>query len=200
MAGFGPAQVGTDYWNGPLAKPRGSDRFFAIPAMESLMAAEVSSWKERLRAARLATLASLTPEEAAERMAADAAERAARAERRGARIAKALLINQRAALGDKPQEIAARLGISMPALRARGRRWGHALVQRAGFRRLSAWVADRHVRALDALSADAGVSREKALEAILAAVLGEGATIARRIVAPAKKRAASGPSKLRSIS
>lgn len=113
--------------------------------------------------------------------------RATRAERRAKRAAESLLINQRVALGDTPIEIADRLEISLRALQRRAERWGHALRQRAGFRRLSAWVADRHVAGLDKLAADAGLSREKALERILAGALADGAHIARRMVTPAKR-------------
>jgi hypothetical protein len=146
-----------------------------------------AAWKSKLQAGRLAALASLTPEEAAQRAADDAAERRARAERKAAKAEQAALVNQRLALGDTPEEIAGRLGITLRALQARARTWGHALAQRAGFRRLSAWVAERHVRQLDALAAEAGLTREQALERIAAAILGDGVA-ARRIVQPAKKR------------
>lgn len=138
------------------------------------------SWKTKLRAARLSALESFTPDEEAERINAAAAERAERAERRAVKSAQALFINQRAAIGDTPHEIAARVGIGVAALRARARRWGHALTQRAGYRRLSSWVADRHVRVLDVIAADAGLSREKALEALVAAALGGGSLSADR--------------------
>ena len=152
------------------------------------MQPDAHSWRAKLRAGRLSALASLTEEEAAQRVADDAAERHARAERRAAKAAQAMLVNQRAALGDTPEEIAERLGVSVQALRKRARTWGHVLMQRAGFRHLSAWVADRHVRHLDSLAVEAGISREKALEQIVSAVLGDIVT-ARRIVAPAKSYA-----------
>ena len=162
---------------------------------------EIPQWKSKLHAARLQALEALSPEERAERLHADAEELAARSERRAARSAQDLFINQRAALGDTPQEIAERLGIGVGALRARGRHSGHVLTQRAGYRRLPAWVATRHVRALDAIAADAGMSREKAVEALLAGLLGKGVTIAREMVPRAKpapvKRQTSPESKSR---
>lgn len=151
---------------------------------------DVPTWKTKLRAGRLATLAGLTPVEEAQRAADDAAERHARAGRRAKKAAEALLINQRAVLGDTPQEISERLGIGVAGLRGRARRWGHALMQRAGYRRLSSWVADRHVRMLDALATDAGLSREKALEAILAATFADPLR-ARQMVLPVKREAAA---------
>ena len=154
------------------------------------MQPEIPSWKVKLRASRIAALAALTPAEAAQRAADAAAARAERGERRAARAAQALHINQRIVLGDKPEEFAEHLGVTVDAVRKRARRWGHALMQRSGFRRLSAWVADRHVRALDALASDAGLSREKVLEEILAALLGD-AIAARRIVTPVKRSAAA---------
>lgn len=115
--------------------------------------------------------------------------RATRSAHRAKRAAEALLINQRAALGDTPQEIAQRLEITTKSLRDRSKRWGHALMQRAGFRRLHAWVADRHVTQLDKLAAEAGIPREKALERIIAAAFADGAFVARRIVTPVKSLA-----------
>jgi hypothetical protein len=135
------------------------------------MSHEPPTWKTKLRAFRLTALASLTPEEAEARVAADRAEVAARALRREARAAQALLINQRAALGDTPEEIAGRVGISVAALRRRARRAGHFLAQRKGFRRLAAWVSNRHVETLDRLAATWGMSREKALEELIAGTL-----------------------------
>jgi hypothetical protein len=140
-----------------------------------------------LRAARLATIALMTPEENAARIAADAARATGRTLRRRERVAQALLVNQRLSIGDKPEEISARLKISLRSLQRHAKRWGHALVQRAGFRRVSAWVADRHVTQLDKLALEAGVSREKVLERILADALADGAHIARRMVLPAKR-------------
>lgn len=154
------------------------------------MQPDVPLWKAKLRAGRAAALASLTIEEEAERAAEDFAERHARASRRAARSGQALLVNQRTLLGDTPAEIAARLGIGVAALRARARRWGHSLVQRAGYRRVSAWIADRHVRALDALAAEAGLSREKALEALLAATFADPMR-ARQMIVPVKREAAA---------
>ena len=154
------------------------------------MRPDAHSWRGKLRAGRLAALASLTAEEAAQRVADDAAERHARTERRAAKSAQAMLVNLGVALGYTPEEIASRLGISLRALQARARTWGFALMQRAGFRRLSAWVADRHVRALDALAVEAGISREKALEQIVSAVLGD-AVASRRIVGVSEKRKAA---------
>lgn len=153
------------------------------------MQPDVPLWKAKLRAGRLATLASLTPEEEAQRAADDAAERRARASRRAQKAAEALLVNQRAVLGDTPQEIAGRLDIGVAALRGRARRWGHALMQRAGYRRLSSWIADRHVRLLDALAVEVGLSREKVLEALLAAALADPLR-ARSMVLPVKREAA----------
>jgi hypothetical protein len=151
---------------------------------------DLPSWKAKLREARAAALASMTPEEAAQREADDAARRGWRAERRAARAAEALLVNQRAFLGDTPEEIAARLGITSDGLRKRARRWGHVLVQREGFRRLSAWVANRHVWMLDTLTAETGLSRDKVLETILAAILGDPVAARRIVGAPVKRRAA----------
>jgi hypothetical protein len=154
------------------------------------MQPDAHSWRAKLRAGRLAALATLTPEEAAQRAEDDAAERRARAARRAAKAAQSVLVNQRAALGDTPEEIAGRLGISLRALQARARTWGYALAQRAGFRRISAWVAERHVRALDTLAVEAGIPREKALERIVAAVLGD-LVAARRILGVSEKRRAA---------
>lgn len=150
------------------------------------MQPEFPSWKEKLRIARASALASLTDEEVKAREADDAANRARRAANNAGRAAQALLVNQRLSLGDKPDEISARLDISLRGLQHRAKRWGHALMQRAGFRRLSAWVADRHVSALDRLAADTGLPRDKALERLLAAALADGGHIARRMIAPVK--------------
>lgn len=154
------------------------------------MQPDAHSWRAKLRAGRLAALATLTADEAAQRAADDAAERHARAQRRAAKAEQALLVNQRLVLGDTPEEIAGRIGVTLRALQARARTWGYALAQRAGFRRLSAWVADRHVRQLDALAAEAGMNREKALERIVAAVLGD-LVASRRIVGVSEKRRAA---------
>lgn len=132
---------------------------------------DTPTWKAKLRAARVAVLDALSPEESESRAAADLADREARAERRAARSAQALLINQRLSLGDTLDEIAGRLGITVGALRLRARRWGYALRQRKGFRWLSAWVSERHVATLDGLAASWGVSREKALEEVLSDAL-----------------------------
>ena len=129
------------------------------------------TWREKMRAARRAALAALSPGEAAQRVADDMAAWAERSARREAKAAQALLVNQRVLLGDTPEEIAARIGITVRNLRHRARRWGHALMQRKGFRRLSVWVSSAHVETLDRLAAAWGVSREKALEELAATAL-----------------------------
>lgn len=127
--------------------------------------------KSELRKARSAALASL-PVELRDALAREAEDRIAkRSERRRLRVARALFIAQRAILGDKPEEVAERLGISPWALRKFCSRWAVVMGQRKGFRRIGAWIDDRLVSALDAYAEAAGVSREKAASELLSNVL-----------------------------
>lgn len=87
------------------------------------------------------------------------------------RVDRALFISQRAWIGDTPEEIAGRLQISLASLREFCSRWGIALVQRKGFRRIGAWLDDRLVAALDAYAGAEGISREKAASELLSNAL-----------------------------
>jgi hypothetical protein len=83
------------------------------------------------------------------------------------RVDRTLLINQRSDIGDTPEEVAGRLGISLASLRESCVRWGFALFQRKGFRQIGAWLRDRLVSVLDAYAAGARISREIAASELL---------------------------------
>ena len=140
------------------------------------MPREAPPWVRKLAAGRAAALASMTPEENADR-AREALERVAR---RAKRLADARLVNELAQAGDTPDEIAAALGVTARTLFNRAKRWGIVLKRRKDFRWLASWVSESHVPALDCLAADLGVTRAVALERILEAALEGGAHVARR--------------------
>lgn len=149
----------------------------------------VARAKSELLKARIDALAAL-PAELRGALAREAKDRIAqRSERRRLQVARALFVGQRLVIGDKPEEVAEKLKTSVGALRGFCSRWAVTLVQRAGFRRLHAWVADRHVTQLDKLAEDAGIPREKALERIISAAFADGAFVARRVVLPVKSLA-----------
>ena len=144
-------------------------------------------YRQILRDARNAALSAMTPDQKCQREADHksrlerrAARREVHAQRQAEKVAKIRLWTQRLMHGDTPEEIADALGVTEFALRNWSLRWGVALMQRKGFRRLAAWVSFPHVAALDALASDLGLSREKAMATLLDAALSDGAHVARR--------------------
>ncbi len=94
--------------------------------------------------------------------------------------ARAHRINTLIIQGATPEEIAADLDVTVDAVWKLRRRWGHALAQRRGARRVFAWIADPHVEAIDRIAAQQGEDRAKALSALIAGVLSKNSDEARR--------------------
>ncbi len=93
--------------------------------------------------------------------------------------ARAHRINTLIIQGATPDEIAADLGVTVDAVWKLRRRWGHALAQRRGARRLFVWVADSHVETIDRMAADQGADRARALSALVEGILSRNADEAR---------------------
>jgi hypothetical protein len=89
--------------------------------------------------------------------------------------------------GDKPDEIAAVMGMPVKCLWNLRTYWSLPIASKKGHRRLFSWFSDAEVAALDDMAADLGVDRLGALQAVLRAVMAEGAFIARRTLG-AKRR------------
>ena len=151
------------------------------------MPRDIPDWLLKEREAKAARMAALSPEERAARKAYHIKRMADRSQRRAERVKIALFINQRAMHGDKPEDIAKELGVTVGSLRSR--RWGHALLERKGFRRLPAWVCDGDVAELDDLAKDLGLSREKAFSLLIKVVLQDNGYIARRTLCLRQKKA-----------
>lgn len=91
--------------------------------------------------------------------------------------------------GDKPGEIAAKMGVPLKSLWNHRLYWALPIAVRRGCRRLFAWLPDAEVAALDSLAADMGVSRGRALEALLRLALADGGFVARRSLGVPRKTA-----------
>jgi hypothetical protein len=68
--------------------------------------------------------------------------------------------------------------------------WGLPIAARRGSRRLPAWIPDAHVAELDELARDMGIDRGRAVEALLRAMLMDGAAVARRSLGVRRRAAA----------
>ena len=153
------------------------------------MPREIPEWLRLQREGAARAAEALTVEEAAERRAYWAERRAERSQKAAYRAKIALFVNQRLMHGDKPDEIAKETGVSLAALRKRARRWGHALFERKGFRRVTAWVRDSLVVELDAIAAEMEITRDKAFMLLVEDVLRDKAFIARRTLGLRQKKA-----------
>ena len=150
------------------------------------MLREIPEWLRKEREAVAARVTAMSPEDAAARKEFYRERSADRARRKAARIEAAAFINQRLMLGDKPEEIAKALGVTVGALRAR--RWGHVLFERKGYRRVPVWLADRDVAELDAIAAEMGVAQTKAFCLLIEAVFQDRAFVARRTLGLRQKK------------
>ena len=103
---------------------------------------------------------------------------------------RARRINGLCLQGKTPEEIAAEIGITVDALWSLRVRWGFPLSQRRGARRLFVWVADSHIEAIDRLAVDCDGDRSKALAGIVAGVLAENDSIARKTLARVRRAVA----------
>ena len=135
----------------------------------------------KLAQGRAEAVARMTPEEAAQDIAARKARRARHVERKAAFRARLARVNKLASIGWKPSEIAAAEGISARYFRKIILDWGIPVTSREGHRLLSAWVRDDHAQTAGIIAASNGLELAAFLERILAAALADDGHAAKRL-------------------